>query len=434
LATTGADRRGNARIGLALLLVASSGCVSGSVPPRRPAEAPTPAPVPAPVPARPNPEIRVGLVVASTMASVGGSGPLAVNEPDGTRLAIIPAGQTWQASAAANTVTLTSPGGWISPPLDRVTLAATDLAAPVRVNGKAYRGVAELLPGGSGLTVVNRLGVEAYLQGVVSAEMGRRSSVEEAALRAQAVVSRTYALRNLGRWKAQGFDVSGTVADQVYGGLAVETAEARAAVADTWGQVLTYNGALIEAFFYSTCGGRTAAGTEVFRGAAQPYLRSVPDQADNGFVYCSISPRYRWHEEWTSEALLATLQRNLPPVAGIRSEQITRVTDVRVVQRTASGRVDQLEIGLGGPVVRISGAAVRQVLRSASGELLRSSAFNLIATGGDGVVTHLAVDGMGSGHGVGFCQWGAVGRARAGQGFEQILMAYFPGTRLERRY
>jgi stage II sporulation protein D len=264
--------------------------------------------------------------------------------------------------------------------------------------------------------------------------MGRRSSTDEAALQAQAVVSRTYALRNLGRWRAQGFDVSGTVADQVYGGVAIETPEARAAVADTRGQVLTYNGALIEAFFHSTCGGRTADGAEVFRGAAQPYLRSVLDQADNGFVYCSISPRYRWHEEWTSEALLATLQRNLPPVAGIRSEQVVRVTDVRVVERSASGRVDQLAIGLGGPVVRINGAAIRQVLRPPSGELLRSTAFNLIATADEGGVTHLSVDGMGSGHGVGFCQWGAVGRARAGQGFEQILMAYFPGTRLERRY
>jgi stage II sporulation protein D len=368
------------------------------------------------------------------MARVGGNDALAVNEPDGSRIAVIPAGETWQASASGTTVTLTSPGGWVLPPLDRVTLAATDVNAPVRVDGKLYRGVAELLPGSGGLTVVNRVGVEAYLQGVVSAEMGRRASIEEAAIRAQAVVSRTYALRNLGRWREHGFDVSGTVADQVYGGLTIETAEGRAAVADTRGQVLTYNGALIEAFFYSTCGGRTADGAEVFHGAARPYLRSVADQADNGFVYCSISPRYRWHEEWTTEALLATIQRNLPPVAGIRSDQISRVTDVRVAQRTASGRVDQLEFGLGGPVIRVNGAAIRQVLRPPSGELLRSNAFTLVASSEGGVVTRLTVDGMGSGHGVGFCQWGAVGRARAGQGFEQILKAYFPGTTLERRY
>jgi stage II sporulation protein D (peptidoglycan lytic transglycosylase) len=376
----------------------------------------------------------VGLVVGAATASIGGRDALVVHHPDGSRIAVIPVDQTWQVSSTGIAVVLASPSGWTSSPLEAVTLAPADVTAPVRVNGRGYRGLADILPGRSGLTVVNRLGVEAYLQGVVSAEMGRRTSLEEAALEAQAVISRTYALRNLGRWRARGFDVSATVNDQVYGGVAAETPEGRLAVAETRGRVLTYNGALIEAFFYSTCGGRTADGAEVFRGAARPYLRSIPDWAENGLVYCSISPRYRWHEEWTSDALLATLQRNLPPVAGVRSEQVARVTDVRVVRRTSSGRVDQIAIGLGGPEIRVDGLAIRQVLRPASGELLRSNAFNLVAAGGGRMVTHLTVDGMGSGHGVGFCQWGAVGRARAGQGFQQILAAYFPGTSVERRF
>ena len=97
------------------------------------------------------------------------------------------------------------------------------------------------------------------------AEMGRRSPTEQEALRAQAIVSRTFALRNLGRWRAQGFDLYATVADQVYGGAATETPEGRAAVEATRGRILTYGGAPIDAFFYSTCGGRTADGTEVFR-------------------------------------------------------------------------------------------------------------------------------------------------------------------------
>jgi stage II sporulation protein D len=380
------------------------------------------------------PEIRVGLVTGALTASVGGSEAQVVTEPDGSRIAMIPAGQTWQVTVSGNSLALTSPAGWISPPMESITLAAADRPAPVRINGRTYRGLVHVLRDRTGLTVVNRVGVEEYLQGVVSAEMGRRNSIEQAALRAQAVVSRTYAMRHLGRRKAQGFDLSATVADQVYGGRSVETPEGQAAVADTRGRILTYNGAPIEAFFYSTCGGHTAEGAEVFRGAPQPYLRSVPDVAGNGSVYCSISPRYRWHEEWTAEALRATLQRNLPPVAGVRREDVSQVSDVRVVRRTPSGRVDQLGISLGGPEIRVNGLAIRQVLRPSSGELLRSNAFNLVATGGGQRVTHLMVDGKGSGHGVGFCQWGAVGRARAGQGLEQILAAYFPGTRLERRY
>jgi stage II sporulation protein D len=347
---------------------------------------------------------------------------------------MIPADQIWQVSAGGHGLTLISPAGWVSPPLDAMAIAPADLAAPIRINGKRYRGMAELLWDRSGITVVNRVGMEEYLPGVVSAEMGRRSPVEQAALQAQAVVSRTYALRNLGRWRARGFDLSPSVADQVYGGLDGETPEGRAAVVETRGRVLTFNGALIEAFFYSTCGGRTANGVEVFKRATQPYLRSVADQAEDGAIYCSISPRYRWHEEWDAKALRATLERNLEPVTGIRREDVGQVTDVRIIRRSASGRVDQLGIVLGGPEIRVNGPAIRRVLRPASGELLRSNAFTLVATGAGRRVTHLAVDGMGSGHGVGFCQWGAVGRARAGQGFEQILRAYFPGTRLERRY
>jgi stage II sporulation protein D len=302
------------------------------------------------------------------------------------------------------------------------------------VNGKLYRGSAVLLRGGTGITAINRVGMESYLLGVVSAEMGRRGSSEQAALRAQAVVSRTYALRNLGRWKAQGFDLSATVNDQVYSGQGAETPEGRAAVAETRGQVLTYDGAPIEAFFYSTCGGRTADGYEVFRGAARSYLRSIPDEAGNGSAYCSISPRYRWHEEWTGEALRSTLERNLPGVSGLRSTEVRQVSNVRVTRRSSSGRVDQLAIALAGPEVRVEGPAIRQVMRVSSGEPLKSTAFDLVATVAGNRVTHLVVDGMGSGHGVGFCQWGAVGRARAGQAYEQILAAYFRGTRLERRY
>jgi stage II sporulation protein D len=360
---------------------------------------------------------------------------VAVNEPDGSRIAIIPGGERWQVTAAGQGLALTSPNGWVSPQLEAATLVATDPRAPLWVNGKAYRGVGEVLRDRTGLTLVNRLGMESYLLGVVSAEMGRRSPVEQAALRAQAVVSRTYALKHLGRWRTEGFDLYATVADQAYGGVGAETAEGRAAVSETRGRVLTYDSAVIEAFYFSTCGGRTAEGYEVFRGAARPYLRSVSDLNESGSAYCSISPRYRWREEWSGEALRATLQQNLPPLAGAGNAPLGTVTDVRITQRSASGRVDQLSIAVGGSEVRVDGhARIRQVLRTPGGQQLRSTAFSLMATGAGRNVTSLAVDGTGAGHGVGLCQWGAVGRARAGQGYQQILAAYYPGTRLERRY
>jgi stage II sporulation protein D len=389
----------------------------------------------APSPTSHEVEVRIGLSVGAGSATVGGGGAVAVNQPDGSRIATVPAGERWQATIAGPGLVLTSPNGWVSPQLETVTLAASDPRAPLWINGKAYRGLGEILRDRTGLTVVNRVGMESYLLGVVSAEMGRRSPVEQAALRAQAVVSRTYALQHLRRWRTDGFDLYSTVADQAYEGLAAETAEGRAAVSETRGQVLTYSGALIEGFYFSTCGGRTAEGYEVFRGAVRPYLRSMSDLNESGSAYCSISPRYRWREEWSGEALRATLQHNLPPVAGAASSLIGTVTDVRVTQRSTSGRVDQLSIIVGGIEVRVDGhTKIRKVLRAPSGQLLRSAAFSLIAAGAGSNVTNLVVDGVGAGHGVGLCQWGAVGRARAGQGYQQILAAYFPGTMLERRY
>jgi stage II sporulation protein D len=418
------------RLALPLLLVVSVSCVSGSVPANR---TPT-GPIPAPPLARQDPEIRIGILVGRPAATLGGTDALVVGEPDGSRVATIPAGETWEVTLAGPRLVLHGSAGWISAPLDALSLSGVQPGAPVRVNGRTYRGSVDLLRDPSGLTVVNRVRLEDYLQGVVSSEMGRRSPSEAAALQAQAVVSRTYAMRNVGRWKARGFDLTATVDDQVYGGLGVETVEGREAVAQTRGRILTFDGRPIEAFFYSTCGGRTADGTEVFRGAAQPYLRSVADEAPNGRVYCSISPRYHWREDWSGEALRATLERNLPPIAGISPDQIRQIVGVRITHRTGSGRVDQLAIGLGGPEIRIEGPAIRRVLRPVSGELLRSNAFTLVADGDGRLVTHLSIEGTGAGHGVGFCQWGAVGRARAGQSFPEILAAYFPGTRLERRY
>jgi stage II sporulation protein D len=412
-----------------LLLVTLTGCASGSIPGARPGP-----PVPAAVFEDGGPSIRVGLVVGAATVNVGGHDALLVTEPDGSRITTIPRGATWQVRTAGQKLVLTGSVSSHASAFDALVLASIDPAVPLRLNGKLYHGQAEILRDPSGITVVNRLGLERYLEGVISAEMGRRTPDERAALEAQAVVSRTYAIRNLGRRRSRGFDLFAGVSDQVYGGVAAETPEGRWAVRETRGQVLTYGGAPIEAFFYSTCGGRTADGVEVFRGGALPYLRSVADRAQNGSAYCIISPRYRWREEWSAQSLRATLERHLPPLTGTPSLYVGQVKDIRIVRRTASGRVGQLAIALGGPDIRVDGGAIRQVLRPPSGELLRSNAFTLSVTGGGERVTHLAADGMGAGHGVGFCQWGAVGRARSGQGYQQILAAYFPETRVARRY
>ncbi|HEY9441656.1 MAG TPA: SpoIID/LytB domain-containing protein, partial [Gemmatimonadales bacterium] len=369
MATTAAERRAGAVACLLALTVA--GIVVSCAPPAPP-ETPAPQQAPEPVPGYPaptaeaaEPALRIGLAVGAASATIGGGAALTVSDQGGAQIAEIAGAETWQVSAPGQTLRLATPSGKSVGASGVLAVAAQESGQPVRVNGREYRGEVELVPDRTGVTVVNRVGLESYVLGVVSAEMGRRAPEDLEALRAQSVVSRTYALRNRGRWRASGFDLYATVADQVYGGLGAETVEAREAVSGTRGMILTYGGQPIDAFFYSTCGGTTAEGTEVFRAADRPYLRSIADVGPDGAAYCSISPRFRWREEWTGEGLQATLRRTLPSVAGLAASEIGEVRDVWIARRTPSGRVGELVVALGGTDARVSGPAVRQVLRPA---------------------------------------------------------------------
>lgn len=105
-----------------------------------------------------------------------------------------------------------------------------------------------------------------------------------------------------------------------------------------------------------------------------------------------------------------------------------------VTARTPSGRVQALGIETDQGTVSVTGPAIRRTLQPASGQLLRSAAFELQVTRQGGRLVRLTAEGQGAGHGVGLCQWGAVGRARAGATAATILSAYFAGARIERRW
>ena len=129
------------RLALPLGLVVCLSCVSGSVPPAAPPTPATPAqPVPVPTPA--GPEIRVGVVVSAPSVAVGGESALIVGEPDGSRLATIPEGETWQVTPTGPRLTVHGSAGWISQPLDAISLWGVARGMPVRVNGRTIRRVA----------------------------------------------------------------------------------------------------------------------------------------------------------------------------------------------------------------------------------------------------------------------------------------------------
>ena len=398
-------------------------------------EAPQAVPGPAPAaPAGPEPQVRVALQVGATSLIVGGGAPLTVTQPDGTPIARLAPGEAWRVVIAGQGLALVSPTGRTTDRADALAIIPEDPGDVVRAGRRDYHGTFDVLRDRTGLTLINRVGLEAYIGGVVGGEMGRRDPGEIEALRAQAVASRTYALRNMGRWRSAGFDFYATVADQVYGGVTAENPLALQAVQDTRGEIVTSGGAPIDAFFFSTCGGRTADGTEAFRGASQPYLRSIADVDGSGVAYCSISPRYHWRDEWSGDALQTILTRTLRDAGLLTGGRLGRIRDVSALGRTASGRVAQLSIATSYGEIIVDGPRIRQVLETTRGDILRSNLFQLSVTGQGGRITRLVADGMGAGHGVGMCQWGAVGRARAGQRYREILSAYYPGTDLQRYY
>lgn len=145
--------------------------------------------------------------------------------------------------------------------------------APVRFNDKPYRGRLEVFANSQGsLTVVNVLGLEDYVRGVVPNELSPGGYPALEALKAQAVAARTYAVRNRGQFAADGFDLLPTTRSQVYGGLSTEHPLSTRAVEETRGLVATYRGEPINALYTSTCGGRTEDAENIFNEAT-PYLR-----------------------------------------------------------------------------------------------------------------------------------------------------------------
>jgi stage II sporulation protein D len=154
-----------------------------------------------------------------------------------------------------------------------VTFASDSETTPVRFDDKPYRGRIEVFTNLRGaLTVVNVLGLEDYVKGVVPNELSAGGYPLIEAHKAQAIAARTYALRNRGQFVSQGYDLLPTTRSQVYRGLGSENSLSSRAVDETRGIVATYNGEPINALYTSTCGGRTEDAANIFNNAV-PYLK-----------------------------------------------------------------------------------------------------------------------------------------------------------------
>ena len=398
------------------------------------------------------PEMRV-LLLENTQLSLRADGaqPLRVQGlPGGERRP-----QRLQLSLQGTRLSATVDGRSLALAPSTLLTVQNDDPRGIWLGSRRYRGVLRISGRGGRLRVVNSLGIETYLASVVGSEMPHHWPL--AALQAQAVAARTYALKQRSRGGA--WDVKATVASQVYRGVESETPSTRQAVASTRSLVLVHGGRLIDAVFHSSSGGVTEASGMVWR-QQHPYLVSVPDHDQH-------SPVHRW-EQWFDPA---GLRQRLPETGGLQT--------VEVLSRSGSGRVRQARLrGPRGSLV-LSGSELRQRLG------LKSTLVNFeIVTGGqrpsvelpvrrvtatarggsriDRITASVArqdagrppllvapppllvsktsvrrwssqglqllVKGQGYGHGVGMSQWGAHGLAEQGADFRSILQHYYRGA------
>ncbi len=306
----------------------------------------------------------------------------------------------------------------------------------VQINRRKYRGQIIVKAKKNRLIVINRLDIEDYLKGVLPLEMGASFPLE--ALKAQAVIARTYALSHIARHSRDGFDLCDTQHCQVYGGVNVEKSITNKAVKQTKGVVLKYKGKYINAVYSASCGGMTATADEVW-GKKLPYFTVKKDP------YCLKYKASYWKTSFTDKALAKTMKSY-----GLNIGD--RVKDIKIISRTKSGRVKYLKIignkdsvtvyisdfrkfiGYSKVLSRlfsIDKKKYRRYVKTDSTDYLGNLIQKKVNAGGG---TLFILNGKGFGHGVGLCQWGAYGMAKKGKNWRQILRFYYKSVVLKKEY
>ena len=400
---------------------------------------------------------------ASSM-TVSGDGEIAVTDRNGELLFKAP---------ARRQITVGREGDafWVD---DGDGKRRTGLSGPIKVNGTGdgaplrnqstpsgdptpYRGTLEITASPEDkVALVNVLGLEEYLYGVVTKELPALFGPEP--LKAQAVAARTYTLsrRAQAPHKAQSADVCDTQHCQAFGGFTGEHSAGRAAVDATRGKVLYIAGSLFQPLYSSSCGGHTETVGRIY-GAEDAGSDAVADgelpggvslSSDDGALkfykgswdsYCAGSDRYRWSYSWEPEQLKSIVAAGIQRFRGTQTVtssesdgRVEQLENVTVTERGPSGRAISLRFeapGVSWSVKRDWG--IRNFLRTPEGNLLPSSAIALeIERDAEKKMTKVTAYGAGWGHGAGMCQWGTKGLAARGMSYEAILGHYFPSAEL----
>jgi len=294
------------------------------------------------------------------------------------------------------------------------------------VNHKPYHGSLRLVNRPDrGLMAINVVELEDYLEGVITGEMP--SLWPMAALKAQAIAARTYALYRARGRSGWDYDVAAGTGDQVYAGISGATASSRAAASQTRGVILLYDWKILPAYYHSVCGGHTAGNKIIFDGEDITPLAGIEcpwcDPKMQGLSGVKLEKYHRWQVKVTHFDLLAALAKE-----GIKLQSIESIVPLRPDAGGHAGEVD-IRPGPGtprAPSVRVTADKFRSLIGYSK---LISPSFTCTKEGDTFVI-----NGRGYGHGVGMCQWGARGMAAAGYSAKAILEFYYPGADIVKAY
>ncbi|AFZ56215.1 SpoIID/LytB domain-containing protein [Anabaena cylindrica FACHB-243] len=314
-------------------------------------------------------------------------------------------------------------------------------------NTRLYAGRMKLQPNAYGTySLVNKVPLETYLRGVLPYEIG--TSAPKTSLESQAIIARTYALRNLRRFAIDDYQLCADTHCQVYDGLNGVAKTTDQAIAATRGMVLTYNNELVDALYSSTTGGVTASFSDVWNGEDRPYLRPVVDAATNIWPLTEKSLAdennfrqfinleqgfnestwdvFRWNKQTSLEDITKDLQKFLlvkkSPYAKFKT-----IEAIAITKRSESGRILDLAIKTDIGVFTLHKDEVRSAFAAPRSTLFYLQPINK----GKPDIWGYAFIGGGLGHGVGLSQTGAQNLAKLGWSSTKILQFYYPGTQLK---
>ena len=288
-----------------------------------------------------------------------------------------------------------------------IRIVSLDKENIFEVNNKKYRGGVILKCSGNKLSAVNELDLELYLYGVLPKEV--IASWPKEALKSQAVISRTYALKNMKHHSEEGFDLCDETHCQVYGGVGSENQRTNEAVDETKGEVLFYEGKLASTFFHDSCGGYTENIENVWGTKAPEYLKGRPVKYANSYT-----------QDFWKKKIRADILEDKLSASGFNIGEIKKI---KISGKSRSGRAKDLKIYGTKKTFKINAAKFRFDVDPL---LIRSTLFVSISKKGD----YFEFSGLGWGHGVGLCQQSARNMAQRGYKYEKILKYFYPGTYL----